>query len=222
MIRNIAFLHTVPFLVEPFSRLVAENLSGVACFHVVDEGILKEVFRDGVLAPKVLRRILEHSVLAAQAGAELIVFTCSSTSPAVDCIRPLTDVPIMKVDEPMAETAVRLGSKIGVLATVRTTLEPSAALVKSEAERQGKTVEVDARLEAEAFQARLSGNVSEHDRIIRQACADLAARNDVVVLAQASMAHLAVSLQSELNRPVLSSPPLCMEALKKLVGDRRS
>jgi len=222
MIRNIAFLHTVPFLVEPFSRLVAENLSGVACFHVVDEGILKEVFRDGVLAPKVLRRILEHSVLAAQAGAELIVFTCSSTSPAVDCIRPLTDVPIMKVDEPMAETAVRLGSKIGVVATVRTTLEPSAALVKSEAERQGKTVEVDARLEAEAFQARLSGNVFEHDRIIRQACADLAARNDVVVLAQASMAHLAASLQSELNRPVLSSPPLCMEALKKLVGDRRS
>ncbi|ABK19251.1 aspartate/glutamate racemase family protein [Syntrophobacter fumaroxidans] len=222
MIRNIAFLHTVPFLVEPFSSLVAENLSGVACFHVVDEGILREVFRDGVLAPKVLRRILEHSVLAAQAGAELIVFTCSSTSPAVDCIRPLTDVPILKVDEPMAETAVRLGSKIGVVATVRTTLEPSAALVKSEAERQGKTVEVDARLEAEAFQARLSGNVSEHDRIIRQACADLAARNDVVVLAQASMAHLAESLQSELKRPVLSSPPLCMEALKKLVGDRQS
>jgi Asp/Glu/hydantoin racemase len=221
MIRNIAFLHTVPFLVEPFSKLAKENLSGVVCFHVVDEGILKDVFRDGVQAPKVLRRILHHSVLAAEAGAELIVFTCSSTSPAVDFIRPLADVPIMKVDEPMAEKAVRLGARIGVVATARTTLEPSANLLKSEAARQGKTIEVDARLEADAFQARLSGDVAEHDRIIRKVCADLASRNDVVVLAQASMAHLAESLQSELNRPVLSCPPLCMEALKKMIGEQR-
>ncbi len=218
MIQNIAFLHTVPFLVEPFTKLAAANLPSAACFHMVDDGILKEVFRHGVTAPRVLRRILQQCVLAAEAGAELIVFTCSSTSPAVDYVRPLCDVPIMKVDEPMAERAVRLGSKIGVITTAETTLGPSANLVRSEAARAGKTVQVDARLEAEAFKARLAGNVAEHDRIIRKACADLAAHNDVVVLAQASMAHLAVSLQEELNRPVLSSPPLCMEALKTLTA----
>ncbi len=217
MIRTIAFLHTVPFLVESFSRLAAENLPGVACFHVVDDGILREVFRDGMSAPGVLRRILQQAVLADKAGAELIVFTCSSTSPAVDFVRPLCDVRIMKVDEPMAERAVLLGSKIGVLTTARTTLEPSTNLIKNEADRQGKSVEVDARLEVEAFEARLAGDVAEHDRIIRKVCADLAARNDVVVLAQASMAHLAGSLQQELGRPVLSSPPLCMEALKKMI-----
>ncbi len=218
MIRNLAFLHTVPFLVEPFTRLAAENLPGVGCFHVVDDGILKEVFRDGVLAPKVLRRILQQAVLAGEAGAELIVFTCSSTSPAVDFVRPLSGVPIMKVDEPMAERAVQLGSRIGVLTTAKTTLEPSANLIKSEAQRQGKSVRVDARLEVEAFEARLAGKVAEHDRIIRKACAELAAENDVVVLAQASMAHLAESLCEEVGRPVLSSPPLCMDKLKKLVG----
>lgn len=215
MIGRLAFLHTVPFLVEPFSRLAAENLPGVECIHMVDDGILKEVFRDGVTAPRVLRRILNHSVLAAEAGAELIVFTCSSTSPAVDFVRPLSDVRIMKVDEPMAEHAVRTGSRIGIITTARTTLEPSSNLIKSEAERQGKAVRVDARLEAEAFQARLAGNVEEHDRIIRKVCSELAAENDVIVLAQASMAHMAGSLQAELNVPVLSSPPLCMEALKK-------
>ena len=219
MIRNIAFLHTVPFLVEPFSRLVAEHLPVVSCFHMVDDGILKEVFKDGVSAPRVLRRILQQVVLAGEAGADLVVFTCSSTSPAVDFVRPLSDVRIMKVDEPMAEKAVTLGSRIGVVTTAKTTLEPSSNLIKAEANRQGKSVKVDARLEMEAFQARLSGNVAEHDRIIRKVCADLAAENDVVVLAQASMAHLAGSLQAELNRPVLASPPLCMEALKKLVGN---
>ncbi|MCE5333825.1 MAG: aspartate/glutamate racemase family protein [Desulfobacteraceae bacterium] len=218
MIRNIAFLHTVPFLVEPFTKLSAEHLPTASCFHMVDDGILKEVFRYGVTAPGVLRRILQQCVLATEAGAELIVFTCSSTSPAVDFIRPLCDVRIMKVDEPMAERAVQLGSRIGVITTAETTLGPSANLVKNEAARAGKTVQVDARLEADAFKARLAGNIAEHDRIIQKACAELAAQNDVVVLAQASMAHLAASLQERLNRPVLSSPPLCMEALKAIAG----
>ncbi len=219
MIRNIAFLHTVPFLVDMFSKLAAENLPGVTCFHMVDDGILKEVFRDGVKAPRVLRRILQQSVLAGEAGAELVVFTCSSTSPAVDFVRPLSDVQIMKVDEPMAERAVELGTRIGVITTAETTLGPSADLIKKEAERQGKAVVVDARLEADAFKARISGDIAEHDRIISKVCADLAAKNDVVVLAQASMAHLAVSLQENIGRPVLSSPPLCMKALKKLAGN---
>jgi hypothetical protein len=70
----------------------------------------------------------------------------------------------------------------------------------------------------EAFEARVAGNIAEHDKIIRKVCADLAAKNDVVVLAQASMAHLAASLEEEFKRPVLSSPPLCMAALKKLTG----
>lgn len=219
MIRNIAFLHTVPFLVDMFSRLAAENLPGVTCFHMVDDGILKEVFRDGVKAPRVLRRILQQSVLAGEAGAELVVFTCSSTSPAVDFVRPLSDVQIMKVDEPMAERAVELGTRIGVITTAETTLGPSADLIKKEAERQCRAVVVDARLEADAFKARISGDIAEHDRIIKKVCADLAAKNDVVVLAQASMAHLASSLQENIGRPVLSSPPLCMNALKKLTGN---
>ena len=217
MIRSVAFLHTVPFLVDTFSRLAAQHLPMVSCFHMVDDGILKEVFKDGVSAPRVLRRILQQVVLAGEAGAELVVFTCSSTSPAVDFVRPLSDVRIMKVDEPLAAKAVSIGSKIGIVATARTTLEPSSNLIKDEAKRQGKSVEVDARLEMEAFQVRLAGNVAEHDKIIRKVCADLASRNDVVVLAQASMAHLAESMQEEYKRPVLASPPLCMEALKKLV-----
>jgi hypothetical protein len=39
-----------------------------------------------------------------------------------------------------------------------------------------------------------------------------------MVLAQASMAHLAEGLQTALPVPVLSSPPLCIEALVRHYG----
>jgi len=218
MSRSVAFLHTVPFLVETFSKLAIEHLPGVNTFHVVDGAILQQCFSDGVHSPKVLRRVLQQCTLAVEAGAEIVVFTCSSTSPAVDLVRPFCEEQIMKVDEPMAERAVEIGTKIGIVTTAETTLGPSADLIKSIAERYGKSVMVDARLESDAFRARVRGLMAEHDAIIRKVCAELAMDNDVLVLAQASMAHLAPSLQEEVNRPVLASPGLCMDALKRLLG----
>jgi Asp/Glu/hydantoin racemase len=54
--------------------------------------------------------------------------------------------------------------------------------------------------------------------LVCDAAADLGRRNDVVVLAQASMAHLADRLQTALQVPVLSSPPLCIDALVQRYG----
>ena len=41
---------------------------------------------------------------------------------------------------------------------------------------------------------------------------NLAKEHDVIVLAQASMAHLAKPLGIELQKPVLASPELCLDA----------
>ncbi|MHC4459377.1 MAG: aspartate/glutamate racemase family protein, partial [Planctomycetota bacterium] len=151
--------------------------------------------------------------------ADFILFTCSSTSPAVDKVKELIDVPILKVDEPLAENAVSLGEKIGVVTTAKTTLEPSVNLIKASAARQGKKVQVQAELETKAFEARLSGNISEHDRIVKETISKLARENDVIVLAQASMAHLVEEMNDKLNVPILASPTLCMEALKHMVSE---
>jgi hypothetical protein len=42
--------------------------------------------------------------------------------------------------------------------------------------------------------------------------------NDVIVLAQASMANLTGGLQSTLQAPVLASAPLCMEVFVRYSG----
>jgi Asp/Glu/hydantoin racemase len=218
MIRRIAVLHTVVFLAEMFRKLLQENLPNIENYHVVDESIIQELLKEGHLTPKIVRRIATHIMLANDAGADLILFTCSSTSPAVDNIKALVDIPILKVDEPLAERAVRLGEKIGVVTTAKTTLEPSVTLIEASAARQGKKVQVQAELESKAFEARLSGNISEHDRLVKETIRKLARKNNVIVLAQASMAHLADEMKDQLNVPILASPVLCMEALQQMVN----
>jgi Asp/Glu/hydantoin racemase len=218
MIKQIAVLHTVAFLAEMFRKLFQENLPNIENFHVVDESIIQELLKVGHLTPKIVRRIATHVMLANDAGADLILFTCSSTSPAVDSIKALVDIPILKVDEPLAEKAVSLGEKIGVVTTAKTTLEPSVNLIEASAARHGKKVQVQAELQNKAFEARLSGNISEHDRLVKETIRKLARKNNVIVLAQASMAHLADEMKNDIDVPILASPPLCMEALQQMVN----
>jgi Asp/Glu/hydantoin racemase len=114
---------------------------------------------------------------------------------------------------------VTLGRRIGILCTTSSTQGPSADLVREHAIRLERAVEIEPLLVSGAFQALSQGNRDEHDRLIREAAGELGRRNDVVVLAQASMAHLADELQAALPVPVLSSPPLCIEALVKRYGE---
>jgi Asp/Glu/hydantoin racemase len=155
--------------------------------------------------------------LAEEAGADLIMVTCSSIAPAVDTARKMVNVPVMKVDEPMAEKAVSLATQIGVMATARSTMEPSVKLVEQKAAEAGKKVQIESVLSAEAFDCFLQGDMESHDRIVKNAGSELKGKVGVVVLAQASMGHLADAIQDILGVPVLKSPPLAMDALVQRV-----
>src|SRR5688500_3545955 len=115
----------------------------------------------------------------------------------------------------MAAEAVRLvrpGGIIGVLATVQTTLDPTANLIRRTAEREGKAARVDAVLVEGAYEALRAGNGEEHDRRVGAALQDVIAQADVIVLAQASMARLLAALPEPPRVPVLTSPVSGLQA----------
>lgn len=217
MIRQIGLLHTVGFLADMFRKLFLETIPDVKSFHIVDEGILKQLMENDGLTPAIVRRVAIQASLLMESGADLVLFTCSSTSPAVDTVRNLIDIPVMKIDDPLADKAIECGRKIGVITTVKTTLKPSIDLIHSRAAEKGKSVEIISTLETEAFQARLNGNFGEHDRIVKGAIDKLSEQCDVIILAQASMAHMVEQTQGSCDIPVLASPKLCMSALKDMV-----
>lgn len=218
---RLAVLHTVGLLAERFKALLRDKLPDVDTFHMLDESLLQDLLRNGP-SPAITRRVVTFATLAADAGADLILFTCSSTSPAVDVARRVIAAPILKIDDPMAERAVALGPRVGLLCTTASTQAPSTALIREHAQRAGREVAAEARLVAGAFDALSKGDRDAHDRLIHEAAADLGARSDVLVLAQASMAHLAEPLQAVLPVPVLASPPLAIEALVRHYAQVRS
>src|SRR5207237_3562 len=98
-------------------------------FHLSDDSLIKDVIKHGKLTPANARRVVGHVTSAEAAGANYILVTCSSIGRAVETAASLASVPVLRVDQPMADEAVRLGRKIGVIATLPTTLEPTADLI---------------------------------------------------------------------------------------------
>ena len=213
MSARVCFFHTVAGLAERFDELAAEHVPDADRFHAVDESTLQDALAAGGLTPSVTSRICTQLSLAEDAGADVVLDTCSSTSPAVDVARELVEVPILKIDDPMAERAVELGDHVTVVATAASTLGPSTDLIGRKAERAGREVTVESELVEGALEARESGDVAEHDRLIAERVSARAAETDVIVLAQASMAHVESDLADRVDVPVLSSPDLAMEAV---------
>jgi len=217
--RRLALVHTVAGLVPRFRELASELMPDVETFDIVDETLLRDASREGTVSLDTARRLFAHLAAAERHGADAIVVTCSSVGGVVDAARPFAGVPLLRIDQAMAERAVSVGHRIGVLATLTSTLAPTAALIRRTATEASRDAEVLDRVCDGAFEALRAGEVDRHDELVREGLRELIGWADVIVLAQASMARVVDSLSDDERRtPILSSPRLGMERMREILG----
>jgi Asp/Glu/hydantoin racemase len=142
--------------------------------------------------------------------------TCSSIGEAAEIARKQFDFPILRIDQAMAEKAVEMGGRIGVAATLRTTLEPTIALIRNTAAEAGRHIEIVPRLSDGAFERLIAGDTAQHDRMLTESLTQLGKEVDVIVLAQASMARVAAQFNGQGGPPILSSPELGIRRIRDL------
>jgi len=212
--KRLGLIHTSATLVPVFAQLCKEKLPNVETFNITDDSLVKGIMAAGSLTAQIARRVAGYLESAELAGADYILVTCSSIGTAVEAGAKLRGVPVLRVDQPMADKAVATGKKIGVVATLRTTLEPTADLISRRAADAGKEVAITSKLCDGAFDALMSGDGAKHDSIVATALKELSKQVDVIVLAQASMARVVDSLGPNDKRvPILASPGIAVDYL---------
>jgi len=183
---------------------------------MVDESLIQDTVKAGRLRKATMRRLVEQIASAEEAGADAVLVTCSSIGPGVTLAQQLFEIPVLRIDDAMAESAVRQAQTIGVLATLRTTLDPTATLLREKAAKAGRKVELVECLCEDAFPAVLAGDTATHDRILARALVEDLKGVDLVVLAQASMARVLSTLAADVvHAPVLSSPELAILSVRQ-------
>ena len=199
------------------NALFAELVPEAKVHNLVDDSLLYDVMQNGGITPKVIARMCAYVQAAADNGADLIFNQCSSVGEAADIAAKLVTVPVLKVDSPMAERAVELGARIGVVATVQSTMKPSCNLIRAKAAELGKSVEIVDYLVDGALAVLLKeNNRAKHNAMVLDSVKRAEAECDVIVLAQGSMTVLLPEL-ADIRKPVLTSPRLGVERARQML-----
>jgi aspartate/glutamate racemase len=199
---RVAFLHTGAVVIPPVMELAGGLLPGVATVNYLDDKIVADL-GDEERAASVPARLTDLVRAAQSAGADVVMLTCSSISHLAGSISAEVGIPVLRIDEAMADRAVATGKRIAVLATLPTTLRPTLALLQERAELAGTEPVFTSEVVDGAFAAVAGGDRPTHDRLVASAIERRAADADVVVLAQASMASAAAA--ADISVPVLTS-----------------
>ena len=182
-----------------------EKVPGVRVEFITDSTLLNDIRAAGGPTQAVIDRMTLYAKAAEISGADLIVNSCSTVGEVADIYAKEVNIPVMKVDEPMAREAVSLGTKVALIATVETTLGPSRRMIERIGAEQGKTMECEEYVQTAAWDALKAGHPEEHNRILIEAMRKLDTMGyDVIVMCQVSMRALLPDLK-DVKTPILCS-----------------
>lgn len=216
--KTLGLIHTSATLIPVFQQLCKEYLPGVNTFNIVDDSLVKNIRERGEVTPAIYKRVADYVASAEDSGADYILVTCSSIGAPVEAAAEKAKVPVLRVDQPMADLAVKTGSRIGVIATLQTTLQPTSDLVKRRAALIGKDIQLTPTVVDGAFEALMSGDAAKHDELVADALRKMARQVDVILLAQASMARVVDSLsEDDKTVPIVASPPNAIKYLASVI-----
>ena len=212
---SLVYTSTTPELIELVEKEVGEALpEDVQVISYQDPSILAEVRDAGYVTAPAAARLVGMYMESVSAGADAILNLCSSVGEVADAAQDIgkyTGVPIVRVDEEMCREAVRLGKRIGVMATLPTTLEPTKNTILRVAREMNRHVELVDALVDGAFGL----DQGQFKALMTEYAGKIADQVDVILFARGSMAYCEEYIHEKYGKPVLSSPRFGAAALKE-------
>jgi hypothetical protein len=215
---RVGVVHTFLYSVEDFKAQFKKQLPEVEMINIIDDSLLEEALANKGLTPGIISRICDYYQNLEDLGCACCLNQCSSVGEASDVAAKLINIPIVKVDRPMARKAAEIGSRVAVIATAISTVEPSSRLVETEARKLGKNVVVDRCFVEGAYDFLLkTGDKQKHNEMVIDKIHKTALDHDVIVLAQGSMFHL-MPLLADVKVPVLTSLESGVAQIRDVLG----
>lgn len=204
-------IHTTLATLVSLTDLVKELIEDAEVINILDDSILPDM-KEGGHEKEVKRRWLCYARILEKQGATAVVSACSTVGAFAEEADQVLQIPVYRIDEAMIETAIRLGTRVSVLATLPSTLIPTVDLLRR---KGGEKLEINVRLVEGAYDFLMAGDCKAHNRMIKEAVEKEAGRSQVILLAQASMAEALDGADVFGKARILTSPRLGIEKLKK-------
>ena len=211
--KKVVLIHTVKSVCDNFENWLKEAYKKeIYVSNIYDSFLADDPDEIGYVSAACKRKLFRDVMSALENKPDVIAVTCSAMTETVRQLRPFVEIPLIAIDENMISEAVSQASKIRVLATAISSAATTKATLLEEAGKTEKNILVAATDNPMAFEALQAGNKALHDELVKKQAEEIEGY-DVVVLAQASMAHLKGDIQKITGLPVMTSPDLCIKEI---------
>ncbi len=190
--------------------------AGLKMVNIMDDSLLTSTLEDGGMTPTTASRVLNYAKAAEATGADGILVTCTSINVATKLVKPLLNIPMINIEEPVAEMAVAAGTKIGILGTIPSSPVAMERVIREKAAEAGKEIEIVATYAAGAFEELQAGNREKHDEMVCECLYKLAEEVDCIAFSQISMSKL---IHEEVKVPLFKIGRSGVERIHQLMGE---
>ncbi|MGH0052282.1 MAG: aspartate/glutamate racemase family protein [Sphaerochaetaceae bacterium] len=215
--KKIALIHTVPTVYLTFADELRKHIPDAIITNTLDDFLASDAEIRGSFSKTNRQRLYSLIDVAAKTDPDLIAITCSTLSPYVRGYREMFAIPLVTIDELMISEAIKTGCSILIVSTAESTVGPTKTKLLKEAELQHRTISIDNVVCNEAYTAIKKQNKALHDTIVIDKMKTIKKKYDVIVLAQASMAHLEEKVGLITETPVMSSPRFCIADILRVL-----
>jgi aspartate/glutamate racemase len=190
--KTLGIIHASFITHQIVQNYIDEFIPDVTVAHAGDDTIqmANNAAEIGTIPPANYYKFITLANFLKEGGADAILLACSTFNRAVEHAQGVVDIPMLQIDRPMMDIAVQTGKKIGLLATLPSTVPSSERLLKKAAHEAGKDIDINTVLSSDAFEALLNKDIEKHNEILLSEIDKLSGEVDVIVLAQVSMTAL--------------------------------
>lgn len=175
---------------NPFGKPFAEANPDIEVYNIMDDSLLVDTRKYSGMTPTIASRMLNYAKAAEASGADGVICTCTSVNHATKMIRPLLNIPMINIEEPVAEMAAKSGKRIGVMGTIPTSPGAISWEIEEKAAEMGKEIEIIPVVVDGAFDVLCAGDRDKHDEMVCEALYKLSKEVDCIAFAQISMSLL--------------------------------
>lgn len=217
MAKRIILVHAYLHSMAPIDQAFKSAWPQAQTLNLLDETLYADVPADGALSAALYGRVESLLRHCEKSGADGIVFTGTTFGPAVELVRGKLSVPVLKVDEAMAERAVEIGGRILLACTQKRAMAVIRRGFDAAAAKAGVKLDITELWTAGAKDAMTAGHPEQHDRTIAEQVTAAAGDFDVIVLGQISMMPALPHLPPNVAGRVLTSPGAAVARLRALL-----
>ena len=213
---RVTMIHAIAESIPPVRLAFDEEFPEAEVINVLDESLLVDF--DDQLTPDLRRRITNIIGYCQDNKADAIGLACSVYAPVVESAKDLVHVPLVSSYGPVMANAVTAGPRIGLIASVASTMRDSKYYLHLAADEADVEIEPQLCLAEDLITVMRTEGQSGLERRLEEEVLKIASKVDVVLLTQFSFAAALAHLEKVSPIPVLSAPHSSARTLKKLLS----